>query len=256
MEGVPKKGFLLKPCIPLQEEKTQEMAAKYECVEFTLKAKSVLGQDGTTSGQKIGSFKKSFKIFDNETVPEWIETLGNIRQVWNCNNVVGPHERVGIVYSILKDEALDHFEGSLKEQQEPTENNPSVELTNDMVEKALSAVSNAVFPHRALENQKLWMKRHLRKPKDMKYRLLQSRVLKMNNSLPLFPGANENSKFSPPEILEILEYSLPQAWRSKFDLDGYLPSKFNKERLLQEAEAVERHQVEEKPLKNQKSTNQ
>ena len=254
MEGVPKKGFLLRPCIPLVEEKNQEPVAKHECVKFTLKAKSVLGQEGGPTGQKVGAFKKSFKIFKNGTVPEWIETLGNIRQVWTCNNVTGPHERVGIIFSILKDEALEHFEGALRELQEPTENNPKVELTNEMVEKALLAVSSAVFPHRALETQKLWMKRHLKKPRDMKYRVLQSRVLKMNNSLPLFPGADENAKFSPPEILEILEYSLPQSWRSKFDLDGYLPSKFNKERLLQEAEAVERHQIEEKPLKKQKKS--
>ena len=76
-----------------------------------------------------------------------------------------------------------------------------------MIEKALAAVSSAVFPHRALETQKLWMKRHLRKPKVMKYRIPQSRVLKMNNSLPLFSGPTENSKFFPPETLE---YSLPQ----------------------------------------------
>ena len=119
MEGVPRKGFLLKPCIPLVEDKDKEVAAKYECVELMLKAKAALGQEAVTTGQKVGAFKKSFKIFENGTVPEWIKTLGNIQQVWSCNNVTGPHERVGIVFSILKDEALDHFEASLRSNMSP-----------------------------------------------------------------------------------------------------------------------------------------
>ena len=51
-----------------------------------------------------------------------------------------------------------------------------------------------------------------------------------------FAGDDEHAKLSPTEILE---YSLPQSWQPKSDLNSYLPSKFSRERLLQEAEAVE-----------------
>ena len=93
----------------------------------------------------------------------------------------------------------------MEEQRENEENEEEqLELTVAMVDVGLVVVSGAVFPHQALENQKLWMRRHLKKPSSMKYRLLQAKVLKMNKALPLFPGGNEDSKFSSCKILQIL----------------------------------------------------
>lgn len=36
----------------------------------------------------------------------------------------------------------------------------------------------------------------------------------------------------------ILEWSIPELWRTKFDLDGYVAMQFPKERLLRECKAL------------------
>jgi hypothetical protein len=71
------------------------------------------------------------------------------------------------------------------------------------------------------------------------------------NSLPLIPNGNEPDKFTPREILERLEWSIPEVWRTKSDLDGYVPMEFTMERFMTECEAVEWN----KPKTSHKSSN-
>jgi hypothetical protein len=87
------------------------------------------------------------------------------------------------------------------------------------------------------------MRRSIRKPKDMTVRKLVAIITKMNNSLTRFPEADEEDKFDPSELLEIIEWSLPYHWRAKFDLDRYIPSQYDKARLIAEAEAIERSET-------------
>jgi hypothetical protein len=65
----------------------------------------------------------------------------------------------------------------------------------------------------------------------------------MNNSLMIFPEADDKDKFETSELLEIIEWSLPYEWRAKFDLDHYIPSHYDKARLIAEAEAIERSET-------------
>jgi hypothetical protein len=109
------------------------------------------------------------------------------------------------------------------------------------VTTALGAVTNTVFPHRALETQKLWMNRRMFKPADLTTRQTAAAINRLNNALPLFPTGTENSKFSDVEVVELLEWSLPPAWRAKFDLDGYVPTLHPKMQLIEACEAIERN---------------
>ena len=94
----------------------------------------------------------------------------------------------------------------------------------------------------------------MKKPSGMSYRLLQAKVMKMNRSLPLFPEATQDSRFSNAELLELLEFALPATWRSKFDLDGYVPTKHDMARLMRECEAIERNEQQEAKTTNAKKT--
>ena len=96
-----------------------------------------------------------------------------------------------------------------------------------------------MFPHRALEVQKLWMRRQMHKPYAMSYRIFDSEVVHLNNSLIYFPMVTNANLFMNKELLELLEWSIPQKWRSKFDLANYIPVKFNCARLMQECKAIE-----------------
>jgi hypothetical protein len=74
----------------------------------------------------------------------------------------------------------------------------------------------------------------------MTVRKLVAIITKMNKSLTRFPGASEDDKFDADDLLEIVKWALPVRWRAKFDLDQYVPSLFDKARLIAEAEAIER----------------
>jgi hypothetical protein len=112
-----------------------------------------------------------------------------------------------------------------------------------MIDDALISVTKNIFPHRALEIQKIWMCRQIRKPKDMHVRKLVSIITKMNNSLTRFPEADDDDKFEQSELLEIIEWYLPYEWRAKFDLDRYISSDYDKARLIAEAEAIKRSET-------------
>jgi hypothetical protein len=93
----------------------------------------------------------------------------------------------------------------------------------------------------------------------MTVRKLVGIITKMTKSLTRFPGASEDDKFDADkfdadDLLEIIEWALPVRWRAKFDLDGYVPSLFDKARLIAEAEAIKRSEaVLVKPTKAQET---
>jgi hypothetical protein len=126
--------------------------------------------------------------------------------------------------TILREDALTDFEASIDEDLEPEEDAaegaPAIQLTTEMIDDALISVAKKSFPHRALEIQKIWMKRKVRKPKSMPVRKMIAIITKMNNSLARFPEADESDKFKEKELLEIVEWSLPDEWRAKCDLKG------------------------------------
>jgi hypothetical protein len=94
------------------------------------------------------------------------------------------------------------------------------------------------------------MRKNLRKPADMLVQTTAAALSRINSCLPFFPGATEASKFTPEEMVEVLECCLPYAWRQKFDLDGYIPTDGSRTQLIINCEAIERN--EESPKKDKK----
>ena len=85
------------------------------------------------------------------------------------------------------------------------------------------------------------------KPAELTTRQTSAAINRLNNSLPLFPGGSEVSKFTENEIIGLLEWSLPPTWRAKFDLDGYIPTLESKARLIEACKAIKRNEaVDEK----------
>jgi hypothetical protein len=195
-------------------------------VTFTLKVRT--GQTGTSAP----SYKMKVAKFEDGTPTEWIEVMNALEAIWKQNSLNTASDRQASVKTILREDALTAFEASIHEDLEPEENAAegatAIQITTEMIDEALISVAKNIFPHRALEIQKIWMKRQVRKPKDMPVRKMIAIITKMNNSLARFPEADENDKFEAKELLEIIEWSLPNEWRAKFDLQGYVPSKYDK----------------------------
>ena len=45
---------------------------------------------------------------------------------------------------------------------------------------------------------------------------------KINNYLPYFPDGVLDSKYSDPELIDLMEFALSANWRKAFDLKGYI----------------------------------
>ena len=236
---IPKKkrtGGALQPVLPLIPEKieiTEE--SKSKLITFELNTKEGQGDGGM-------KYKKSVRKFDEGSVELWIELLRDLQEIWRQNRILAGPDRVATVRALVRGESLTAFEAALQDVR-TNEEGEEQEVTSENVQFALNAVSTTVFPHRALEIQRLWMNRRMYKPAELTTRQTAAAINRLNNSLPLFPGGSESSKFTENEVVELLEWSLPPTWRAKFDLDGYIPTLGSKTRLIEACEAIERNEA-------------
>ena len=231
-----KKSGSLQPVLPLIPEKlpTKE-DDKASFLTFELKTKEGQPESAT-------KYKKNVRTFEEGSPQQWIDLLRDMREIWKQNGILDGSDRAATVRSLVKGESATAFETALQDTRvnEVGEDDP---ITDAGVEVALNAVATTVFPHRALEIQRLWMNRRMFKPAELSTRQTAAAINRLNNALPLFPGGSELSKFSESQVVELLEWSLPPTWRAKFDLDGYIPTLGSKMKLIEACEAIERNET-------------
>ena len=158
-----KKGGTLQPVLPLVPERlSTKEEDKSKFVTFELKAQ--VGQPDT--GTK---YKKTVRKFDEGTAQQWIDVLRDLQEIWKQNSIQDGSDRAATVRVIVKGESMVAFEAALEEVRQD-ENGVEQPLTENHVQEALNAVLASVFPHRALEIQKLWMNRRMYKPAELSTR--------------------------------------------------------------------------------------
>jgi hypothetical protein len=244
METIPRKTSYLTPLLTLVEE-VPEDTKKAEGISYVLK------QRANSTANNAATYKMVVQRFNEGTVQQWITVRGKFEEIFTQNSITGATDQLATVRSILRGESLTCLNAYIEEHS--TYTNAAGILTQIALMTAgvlagLHAVAETVLPFRALSNQKLWMRRGMKKPRELSFRKTAAAVGRLNNSLPLFPGGTDADKFSDEEIVELLEWSIPQAWRTKFDLDGYIPTSFTKARLVTECKILERNDPV-KPIK-------
>jgi hypothetical protein len=123
-------------------------------------------------------------------------------------------------------------------------------LTIEHIGRAMDQVLNFVFLHHALEIQKLWMVRDMKKPYGLSTHKTAPAIMNINNCLPVFPLGSPASKFTDQEVVGLLKWSLPLTWRKKFDLDGYVPTLGTKAKLILECKAIKQNESVKERLEN------
>ena len=132
-------------------------------------------------------------------------------EVWTQNSIITPVGRMTVIKALLRGESLTAFETSVVDNS-LDEDGVEIVLTMEILTKAMTEVTKTIFGHRALENQRDWMRKYLKKPHGLSTRMTSAALSRLNNCLPLFLGGTDISKFTSAELLEILESSLPYAW--------------------------------------------
>ena len=231
-----KKGGTLQPVLPLVPEKLPTVEEdKSKFLTFELKMQFDQPDNAT-------KYKKAVRKFEEGTAQQWIDLVKDMCEIWKQNTITAGTDKAATVRSLVKGESATAFETALQDIR-IGENGEEQPITEIHVEKALEAVAATVFPHRALEIQKLWMNRRMYKPAELTTRQTAAAINRLNNALPLFPGGTDDSKFTEVQVVELLEWSLPPTWRAKFDLDGYIPTLGSKSRLIEACEAIERNET-------------
>jgi hypothetical protein len=206
----------LQPVLPsLPEVLLTKDQDKAKFISFKLKSRAGQPARGTT-------YKKFVHVFKEGMPQQWINLIRNVEEIWTQNTVNGPSDRTSTIRALLKGESLTAFDTALEDVR--VDPNPNVQalvpLTVDHIGQEMNNLATVVYPHCALEIQKLWMNQGMRNLSTCK---TAAAIMKINNSLLLFPLKNQELKFSDQELVGLLEWLLPSHWRKKFDLDGYIP---------------------------------
>ena len=81
-----------------------------------------------------------------------------------------------------------------------------------------------VFPSKAYVIQKRYMKKFIKKPRNMKIRTLVSRIQELNDYLPSFPpsvAGTDPTKLPDDEVKEIIYNALPSSWQIAMSTQGF-----------------------------------
>ena len=162
----------LQPVIPLIPEAlpTKEQD-KAKFISLDLKNRA--------GGSNTSTYKKYVRKFEEGSVQEWIDLLKDFDEIWTQNAINGGTDRAATVRALICGETLTSFESALADACKPNELGKLEPIMLEHIQTALAAVSNQVFPHRALETQHIWMYRVMKKPKDLSVRKFSSALSRL-----------------------------------------------------------------------------
>ena len=181
-ENVPKKAAYLTPPLPLVEETVALDKTSTDVIEFQLK------QRAGTTGANAATYKMKVSRFQEGSVGDWIAVRKAISELWTQNSIIRPEDKVANIHAILREDSLTAFQAAVQELTHVTDDTGNVTvvvLSDAIVMAGLNAVALTVFPHRALMLQKTWMRRGMKKPRELSFRKTVAAVGKLNNCLPL-----------------------------------------------------------------------
>jgi hypothetical protein len=233
----PKKAPAFLPVIPLVRIKLP-IDEKDKAAFITLELKVRAG-----TGAGTPSYKKNIRTFEEGSPQEWMDVLINLKEIWKQNSVVEPTDQAATIAAILKGDSLTAFETALEDARNPEDgiDDELLDMTLEHIESSLRSVTEIVFPFRALETQKQWMTRDFKKPYDLSSKKTAAALSRLNNYLPAFPLGTPADKYSEQELVKLLEFALPQRWRTAMDLKGFIASDNDWKSFVDECERIERN---------------
>ena len=195
------------------------------------------------------TFELQVPYFDHGSPEQWLKCRENILQVICGQDVTTYDNMLQVTRRILKGQALAAFNESTSAQQDKLDEScveiSKVEAANDAlgrgqarapvpseymptVEIDLRAVTSHVFPDRAYQTQKRWMRRFMRKPRETATADFVARVKEINEYFLHYPMLRDGTllptKLEDDELLDILEFGSPPSWQAEFLLQGYDPT--------------------------------
>ena len=113
------------------------------------------------------------------------------------------------------------------------------------IEQGYVNLMQTVAPYKALEKQKRFMRRKMRKPANMRTRTYVAHITRVNfEELPMLPPNGVNQSLPTEEVKDIIIYGLPKSWVRKmdeFDFDPYTQELGTVINFCERMESAENH---------------
>jgi hypothetical protein len=196
----------LKPVIPLERPVPKEFNSKNY---LTNKCQSVPG-DNTSS-----SYSVTVQYFEEGTPEEWLELLAAHKRVCIGQNITNGPGMYDVLRRHLKGTAVTKYGNVARDTGPQTIQNFKI---------VVKELTKYFFPQHAVRIQKRYIRRFIRKPKDMKFRAFVNRVLELNGHLDKFPEETTNvtpTILEDDEIKDILHHACPKSWQDQMTTLGF-----------------------------------
>ena len=178
--------------------------------------------------------------YSTGTPEEWLRFERNLEKAFTGQNLTTGPQQYACLRRLLEGNALTVFDLKAAELGAQTVSH---------LQDILRALRREVFPEDALQQQKRYMRRSLHKPRNMTIRVYVNRVLELNDQLENFPGLNSNdngTKLPEDEVLDLLEFGLPETWQNFMLLQKFDPQVHTINDFVQFCERLETLEKEEK----------
>ena len=171
-------------------------------------------------------YELAVPFFDSGTPEEWIKFRRGLKAVLKGQNVTTGPPSFAVAKTLLKGDALTVFESSSTTHGAATTAN---------FQTCLDDVAAHVFPDKAGQTQKRYLRRNLRKDASMTVKEWVARVMELNAYLTEFPAHNgtDITELDDAEIMDILEYGVPPTWRREFTVQGFDPADQGRKKFVE-----------------------
>jgi len=194
------------PPVPLILPKT-DSPKKDEVLKMVLKS--------TPSDRDSSTYSVTIRYFEDGTPAEWIHFLKDFKKILNGQSITTPAHQYAMLRNLIRGDALRVFDAKATYLGDETAEHFS---------ESLKGLTTHIFPLRALVKQKRYMRRHMRKPRELTTRQYAARIVEMSEDLTAFPNFEDSNKFSDDELMDIYENTNPVKWQSELLRQGFDPT--------------------------------
>jgi hypothetical protein len=161
-------------------------------------------------------FSYEMSYFSSGTPEEFLLWQQGLKKVLDGQGIIAGPDMFATTRRMLEGDALATFNSAITQ-----DNNETVH----QFARCMNALKRYIFPKRALQVQKRWMRRYLRKPKDKTIREFVARVREINSWFSTYPvldgEVNMPQGLNEDEILDLLENGIPNSWKKEMLKQGF-----------------------------------
>ena len=231
------KSLEVTPAIPLERPEPKE----YSSQNF-LSNKCY----STPGDANSNTYNVSVQYFEEGTPEEWLQLLAAHKRVCQGQNITNGPGMYNVLSRHLKGAILSKFNTVAEARRTQTV---------EHLKLIMADLTAHVFPSKSYVIQKRYMKKFIKKPRNMKIRALVSRIQELNNYLPSFPQAvagTNPTKLPEDEIKEIVYNALPSSWQVAMTTQGF---DYPSENIKEIIGFCERYEIlEEEPIPKKKKS--